>query len=291
MGAIISIADLTLGATLSGGSWQVARSLSKLQDTLLSEKARSSDATAASSTILVDLGSAKAIRCLGVLSHNIQYTGTVRVRGYSDSGYTTLVTGADTTATYVWPQTLTEEQCADYPDSWIYCFSSSKTARYWKVEITDTTNVQGFIELGRLFIGEVYLAPDVTLSYGVGMVYESRDNIIETIGGAIYSDSKQSRRIETGSFEALNTTSDSNKALIMQKILGKSGELLYIRDSSYSPEQMILYSFLATMRSVSPVVAAMYGANTLPIEFVEILDNSNITYLYGGSAADVLARQ
>ena len=291
MGAILSYPDRTLAAVLSGGSWQAAYPLSNLQDDQLSVKARSTNALAASTIVLIDLGAtARAIQCLAILSHNISFAGTIRVRGYSDSGYTTLVAGADTGTVYAWPQAITEEQALDYPDHWIYCFAAAKTARYWKVEITDTANANGWVEFGRIWLGEATLAPATSIDYGGSLGYESRDVISESLGGAVWGERRTPRRVAVVSFKTLVGV-EKQAALIMQKVLGKTGELLYIQNSAAAAIDMILEAFPATMRSVNPLQYPLYNTTEMPTELVEILNNNNVTYSFGGGPADVAARQ
>ena len=291
MSTIMSYPDRTLLATLSGGSWNSAYPLGNIQDDQLSVKARSTNALTTSTIILIDLGStARAIRCLGLLSHTISYAGTIRVRGYSDNGYTTLVTDADTGTVYAYDQTLGSEMSTNYPDHWIYAFSSAKTARYWKIEITDTTNAAGFVELGRVWLGEGTLAPTVSIAYGTSLGYESRDVVVESIGGAIWGDSKASRRVIGGTFEAL-TGEEQRTALIMQKTLGKTGELLFILNSENTAIDMQLQSFPATMRNVNLLEFSYFQNSSNSIDFVEILNNNNVEYIMGGGASDVYARQ
>lgn len=292
MGAILSYPDRTLTAlALSGGSWRAAYPLGNLQNDQFSVKSRSTDATAANTKIRADLGAtARSIQCIAVLSHNISFAGTIRARGYSDSGYSSMVTGADTGTQYAYPQTITAEQALDYPDHWIYAFSSGKTARYWEVEIVDTANASGYVEIGRVWLGEGTLAPTVSISYGASLGYECRDITSESIGGAVWGDSREARRVAAVTFDALSGT-EKQKALILQKTLGKTGELLYVMDSADAAIDMALQAFPATMRSVDPLKYPFYGINSVGAELVEILNNANIRHSMGGSAAQCKARE
>lgn len=271
MGALFSLADHTLTGTLSGGSWLSTLPLANLQNALLSKKARSSNALAASTIVLVDLGAtARAIRCIGVLSHNISYAGTIRARGYSDSGYTTLVTGADTGTVNVWPQSgFTATDAAQYPNNWIYAFTSSKTARYWKIEITDTANSAGYIELGRLWLGEAW-EPAVGISYGATLGYEPRDVVEESLGGVRWAERRTPRRVGNFAFDVL-TDAEKRQAIIMQKTLGMAGEMLVIMNSAADAVSMLLEAFPATNKQVSPVTYAAYNVNQMPIEVLEVV--------------------
>ena len=98
---------------------------------------------------------ATSIRLISLCAHNITVAGTIRVRGFSDSGYTTMVTGANSGTLTAWPAGFCASNVSDYSKNWTYCFSISKTARYWKIEIVDTLNAAGYIELGRCRLGGV----------------------------------------------------------------------------------------------------------------------------------------
>lgn len=291
MGAILSFPDRTMLATLSGGSWQAAYPLGNLQNPQFAVKARSTNASTGSTVVLADLGATpRAIQCIAILSHNLSFAAQVRVRGFSDSGYTAMAAGADSGALYAYPQAITAEQALDYPDHYIFAFAAPKTARYWKIEITDTANANGWVEFGRLWLGEGTLAPAVSISYGAALGYENRDVISESIGGAVWGDNRTPRRVAAISFDQLQGA-EKRQALIMQKTLGKTGELLYVMDSAGAAIDTILESFPATIRTADKMKYPFFNINELPLELVEILNNSNIKYSMGGSAADVKARQ
>lgn len=270
MGAIISYPDHTLAATLSGGSWSTASPLLNLINPLLGSKARTTDDAAASSTILIDLGAtARAIRCVAALAHNISSAGTIRARGYSDSGYTTLVSGADTTAVTAWPSSFTAADVSDYPKNWIYCFTTAKTARYWKIEISDTSNPDSYIELGRLWLGEAF-EPAVSVVYGASLGYESRDLLEESLGGIVWGEKRTPRRTTSISFPNISNT-EKQRALIMQKTLGTTGELLWVMNSAAAATDMLLEAFPATVRAASPLSYPYYNNNEMPLELQEIV--------------------
>lgn len=270
--ALISYPDHTITGSLSGGSWLATLPLSNLQNRLMSKKARSSNALAASTIVQVDLGAtSRAIRCLAVLSHNISYAGTIRARGYSDSGYSTLVTGADTGTLNAWPQSgFTADDAAQYPNNWIYAFAASKTARYWKIEITDTANADGYVELGRLWIGEGNFEPATGFSYGASLGYEARDVIEESLGGVRWGEKRTPRRSWSISFEAL-TESEKQKALIMQKVLTTTDEMIFIANSQATAQNMLLEAFPATAKELSPLVYPYYDNNQLSMQLLEVV--------------------
>lgn len=71
--------------TLSGGDWESTLPLTELQKPVLSDIARSTDATEANTQLENDLGQARWVRVVALLSHNLSPTATIRVRGTPDN--------------------------------------------------------------------------------------------------------------------------------------------------------------------------------------------------------------
>lgn len=266
MPSLISYPDRTLAAAaLSGGSWQATAPITRLSDALLANVARSTNALAASSQFQVDLGSAYDIRVVSLCRHNISAAGTVRVTGYSDSGYSSLV--ADSGAITAWPDGFTAQNVADYPKNWTYCFTDAISARYWKVEIIDTANAAGYIELGRCWLGDAFV-PEVGVSYGMDNGYESRDIVEESLDGIPWGDKRTPRRALNASFSTL-TPAERRNAIIMQKKLTETDEAYWITDMMATVEDMLIDAFPCFLRKPSPVVSASFGINQFPISIIE----------------------
>jgi hypothetical protein len=80
---IYSDANTTYTPTFSGGSWAAGLPLTNLQDRRLSKVARSSSAALADTKFDIDLKTARQVRILALVGHNISTAGKVRVRGFS----------------------------------------------------------------------------------------------------------------------------------------------------------------------------------------------------------------
>lgn len=268
--AIISYPDKTLAATLSGGSWNGSFPLDNLKDRLLSKKARTTNALAASSIILIDAGAAITVRCLALIAHNFSYAATVRVRGFTDSGYTLLVSGSDTGTVSAVPQTITSTEAIDCPKNWISCYATDKSARYWKVEITDTANAAGYIEVGRCWLGSATIHPNIGMEYGASVGYNPRDETMESLGGVVWGNAKAAQRTSSASFPVLDK-SDKFGMLLMQNILGRMGECLWIMDATAEPREMMMESYLATIEQASPIAYPYFDNYEMNLTVKEIL--------------------
>lgn len=266
--AILSFPDRTQTATLSGGSWLTAAPLSNLQDKLLTHVARSSNALAASTLVQIDLGAAVAVRVISLCAHNISTGGTVRVRGFSDAGYTTMVTGADSGTLNAWTAEAIAAGITNYPKNYTFVFTSAKTARYWKIEVVDTSNAAGFVEIGRAWVGAADFEPAVSVSYGASLGYEARDVIEESLGGVIWGEKRTPRRVLSATFNTL-TSAEKRAALVMQKTLTTTDEVLWITNGTATADDMLFEAFPAFIRKASPLQYPYYNNHEMPIEIIE----------------------
>jgi hypothetical protein len=266
---LLAYPDRTLGAAtvLSGGSWQAGLPLANLKERLISRVARSSNALSASTQWVEDLGSPCVVRVVSLLGHNIGLAGTVRVRGYSDAGLTVLV--YDTGIQFAWPQTFTTADVLVQPNNWIFPLAVAQTARYWKWEVVDTGNVAGYVQLGRCWLGPVW-QPITGIVYGSELGYEQRTVVTESLAGVPWFDQRLPRRAGTITFPSLIAI-ERRTAMLFQKTIGNSGEILYVEDCTQAPEDMLLYAFPATVRQVSAIRSAYYNASELPMGLVENL--------------------
>jgi hypothetical protein len=258
---------LDVAASLSGGSWLGGLPLANLQNRLISKVARSANVLAASTLFVVDLGVPRAVRTLALIGHNISLAGTVRMRGYSDAGLAVLI--YDTATQFAWPQTFISDDVQANPANWVWPASSPVTARYWKVEIVDTANASGYVQLGRCWIGPAW-QPALGIVYGDEIGYEQRSVITESLGGVPWVNQLLPRRAGTITFPSL-TNIEKRTGMIFQKTVGNSGEVLYVQDLTHAPEDMLLYAFPATVRQVSPLKSVYYNSSEMPMGLIENL--------------------
>ncbi len=88
--------------------------------------------------IEIDLGSAQAINLFGIINHNISSSGTVTVT----AGSSAAPNGSQ------YSLVLTYRQFDEFS-----LLAVNQTWRYWRFTFADTTNVDGFIRVGYVIIG------------------------------------------------------------------------------------------------------------------------------------------
>jgi hypothetical protein len=268
-------------ATLSGGSWEAALPLNNLKDGALSLVARSTDDANASTKFDLDLGTAYSVRTVALVNHNLSAAAQVKVTGGTsggasdvyDSGWHdayALVFGADGIeweSDGWWPGAGDDEYIAS---PWtVFCpMADWKTARYWRVEIDDTANADGYVQIGRVWIGGG-LSPQYNASFGLQHGWEDLSQADETISGALAAWVRRRRRTVRLALDWL-PAADEALAYELTRKQGVVGEVLYLPDpGDWQASQR--YGMLGRLRALSPLEARVTLLAGGTFEIVELV--------------------
>jgi len=237
MATVIGYGNQTDDATLSGGSWDAAYPLTHLKNRYLFQRARTTDNLATSSQFVVDTGENQTIGLVALVRTNITLNGTVRVKGFSDAGLTTLVYDSGNL-----PVTVEGE--------FAHHFAPSEAARYWQVLIVDTVNPAGYIEIGRAFVGWRFM-PAVCQDWGMTIGVESQTVVMQALAGPEFFDSRPNRRVLKGQWSWLTQTEAHDVWLAILRAQDVEKEVYIMMDTDFgSPAQTW---FLGRLRELSAV--------------------------------------
>jgi len=141
------IDDLVL-ADFTASTQATGFPITNVQEQRLSVRWRTTSPTAQS--VIIDMGSAVSVTVAALGGHNLSASATTTIAGgTSASVFTTAVS-------------ITRH--ADL----MLSFFASKTYRYWRLSITDPTNTDGYIEVGRLWLGTyITVSPSSLLDFRV----------------------------------------------------------------------------------------------------------------------------
>lgn len=266
------------------GVWASSLPVTNLQDRIMSNVARSAGVSAADTKIDIALPKYRKVKVVALCRHNLGTDATYRVTAYLDSAHTSLIYDSGFVA--VWPAMYTTYSLEWQDDNWwggrpaledrqgyrwnlIHICPSTVYAPYWRIEIVDTANPDGYVEAGRLFIGDGW-QPTYNRSYGSSLRYESRSAVEEALDGTEYFDKKTAPRIAQFSLDWLTPDEAMDRALEIQRLADVSGEILYIYDPS-DTKNMIRRSFLARSRSLSAIEHPYLNTHKTAYELKEIL--------------------
>lgn len=242
----IAYDDRSQSGTFSGGSWATALPLTNLKNYDPKKVARSSDAEEASTTFVLDIGSATDIDFVGIVNHNMSATAEVRIRiGPNANGSSALI-----------DQTLTVGDFGTYTPaagkSLFYLSTETVSARYVLWEISDEYNTDGYIQIGRHIVGPVF-QPAVNASYGAQITMVDESRITRTVDGSLYADMKPKRRRLSGAFDTLTDAESFGEVYDMQDTVGISIPVFAILDPSLTSNQLQRSAVYGVLMEMTPI--------------------------------------
>lgn len=277
-------------ATLSGGSWRATMPLSNVQSRVLGVRARSTSASTAATKMTIDLGTERAVRGLALVNHTLSAPARVRVIATEgdpasapgatlyDSGWVAAwdygigpwkVGNFEWDDDRFWGGGFLPEEVQGYRSTWIRPLVSEVLARWWQIQMSDPSNVAGYVEVGRVFIGEGW-QPENNASYGASIGYESRTEVDEARSGAEYFDTRSAYRVWRGSLDWMSESEAMTNALEMQRRMDVSGEVLFVFDPG-DTRNWIRSSFLGRLRRLTPIEHPYLDTHRMAVEIKELL--------------------
>lgn len=265
---IMGFPNLADKCVLSGGSWQASLPITNLQDRRISKKARSINATTASTQFQFTLDKERIVNLIGVIGHNLTTSAQFRLKGNTsasfasplyDSGWKDvwvdmadgIYGGLEWESDSFWTWKMDAEEAAYYPGLAFESIDNIVTYRYWQIEFSDTGNPSGYVEIGRLFVGNSF-QPESNVSFGWSLAYEDNSVIESAIGGAEYYDNRPKYRVARFGLNWLSDLEAMTTALGASRILGVTDEILLIWDKD-DGNNLMRQSFLGRLRTLSPI--------------------------------------
>lgn len=290
---VLGYDDRAKNAIFSGGSWLSTAPLSNVQTDDIQQAAISSDATAASSIMNIDLGETKQVGMFVIGPVNLtEGAGSYRIRSYSDSGYTTpvydtgtvVITGdvvdwSDPDDWLEWEDVnfwsgILPSSVAELP---LYIIDvipisqiSETTQQWFKIELVDADNVDGRISVGAVRLFET-LRPSLNYAPdGNEFSFEWLTDAVESLGGTKkYWRRGRKRRLRVN-WPLLNETELFSDFFLVGLKSGISQQVFVVPEEDDTADYKRRRAFLATLTQSPPIAqaAAGYGSTSFDLEEV-----------------------
>lgn len=156
--------------------------------------------TQTTAEITVDFGQERVVDFVAVIRHNMTQNGKFRVRLSNAADFST--TERDTGLVDAWPIVeefgvlpwgvfnwggfLSVTEAVDYTISSFDVFDTV-SARYLKINLSDTTNTDGYLQVGRLICGPAY-RPSINYAFGVELEFVDESRVTKSRGGQTFVD-------------------------------------------------------------------------------------------------------
>lgn len=198
-------------ALFNGGAWQPSLPLSNLYVPTMTRRARSVDTQLSSTQFNVGMAEPVTARGIQIISTNLSSAAQYKLSWYSDIGFTTLIgttgfiavgSSIDWTNVLEWFDWLNAnfwlgaEPFFD-PDNQgrdiRHRFTIPTSIQNLKVEFDDTTNADGYVEVGFVYVGTPFI-PSINVAPDPSFARQSLSSKQETVGGSQYFNRRASRK-------------------------------------------------------------------------------------------------
>ncbi|MGE0446384.1 MAG: hypothetical protein AB7P99_14245 [Vicinamibacterales bacterium] len=216
-------------ATLTPGSAASTMPVGNVQHPHLSRRWHTASGVK-SSYVLADLGAATACAVLAVVGTNLTSAATFRLR--ASTADPTAVAG-DLLDTGVVAGAVKTGYGA------IYKGFAAVTARYWRVDLTDTT-VADHLETGRVFLGPSWV-PSLDLLYGWSIASADKSRRTQSLGGQSHVDVLAAARVLEFTLSFMDEPEMFGNAFAQARAAGIHSDVLVIpqESSAYVSEQSV----------------------------------------------------
>lgn len=246
--------------TASAGSWLAGMPASNVLTRELAAVARSTDAAVLSTKFRLDHGAAVSWQALSIKAHNLTSASQIKISKGTTAGGTDVYAGVFVNC---WNMTTSYDGSQFEIIVWL---PSAQSARYDTIELSDTANPAGYVEIGRLFLGSAFTTSNVIMGLTDGFMDLSSKDRADS--GALWITARTRLRTVSMTLDALSLTEGSTLHE-MQRTLGTIDEVLYIPrtdDIAYSQR----YGYIATMEELSAIEYPYYRTRKLPVRLTEI---------------------
>lgn len=277
-------------SSLGGGSWLSTLPLNNIKNRLLARVARSTDATFESTQIVIDLGQPRKIDVIGLVNHNISLGGKIIFESSNDEDFETirytlevdawqgvadgpwLIDTLEWENDNYWTGTLSQEEIQGFTSISISLMQMSSPSRFWRIRIEDNQNPDGFVQVGRIFIGPG-VQPLINYSYGATLGFETSTGVEQSLSGAEFFDVREPVRVFRFILEHMKDDEAYANFLEMTRRAGIHGEILVVPDPD-QPLQAIRKNFIGRMRTLNPLEQTMWMdggiSNAMSFEIKEL---------------------
>ncbi len=217
-----------------------------LQDIQLTKLWRTSDHT--NTFIEIDLATAQAITVVALLGTNASTAATWRIRAATTQANLTAAPGFDTTAVTAWPETGLGDWSKVHLVKWV---DPAETFRWWRIDIADSGNADGYVEAGRVYIAAAW-QPAKNLQFGHGLGWIDSGDRAESDGGQIFTEDKPRRRLVSFDLDFLTENDMLDNAFDLDRLRGAAKDVLVITDpaSASHLHKRTVYGLMTGLRPI-----------------------------------------
>jgi hypothetical protein len=280
---ILAFPDKLPSASLSGGAWDSSFPLANIADPTMALKSRTTSLDTSATKFDVNLGIATKLRVFALVGHNLSIAATIRVRLSTVSDFATNVYDSGSISAYPnyyddtsldWGQPVLVNNKPGTADAiamrypLFFVTPAAVTAQYLRVEITDTTNPAGYVEISRCFLAPG-LQPALNMNMGAIWGLDGRTKTDESLNGTPYFNRLEAKRVATFVLGSITPEAGMGQHLELHRLLDIDKELFFVADPDAVCMSMRLQSFLGRLRQLAGYEYIAWNRGDVGYQIVE----------------------
>lgn len=260
--------------TLSGvvGAYETLLPITNLQDINPNRVSRTTSDSNSATRIQGVFASLQLLQFFGLINNNISIGATYRLRLYSDASLAVLIYDSGTVTVFPtgskpygtipwgapnwWTAVPTEDDLDRYQRNLFHHIPGALFARSFLFEAFDTSNADGYMQAGRLFLGQVF-QPQQNMETGAAVQIKPRSTQVTARGGTDYYARLLSKQSFAVPFPRLEEH-EARRVNELQAIVDTSGEVIFMWDGE-DPTYWMGRSAFGRLAQLDPLVHPQYA--------------------------------
>lgn len=197
-----------------------------------------------------DFGEDVVVEALALVAHNLSTDATLRLRLATSEAGVTAAPGFDSGVVSAWPSSGKPDD-PDWQSYFSLVLAANNTGyRYGRVDIADPTNADGYVQVGRLFVGPAFVPTvNVDLNPSLGLV--SPDEAGRSAFGHAYGDNRgPAARVMSLPMSAIDEDEMGDELFELQRYCGLAKDFGFCLDPE-ADERFHRYSMQARFSSLT----------------------------------------
>jgi hypothetical protein len=170
--------------------------------------------------IKADFGESKSIKAFIAKYHNITQTATIKIQANSVDS---------------WENPPLNQDVLRNDDYLVYIWESGQNYRYWRLYINDPDNADGFIKIGRIFLGD-YFEPAINFDYKKPIRLRDESQLISSFSGQVAAVEKP--KFQEHAYSFILSSSDISSLKTIWETVGITVPYFIIEDADSAPDKI-----------------------------------------------------
>lgn len=265
MSNLIFARPLADGGTITTGSEVASLPAGNLLTPQPSDPWRATDL--ANAYVELDLGTAVEINLIALLYTNASSAATWRIRAAASQANLTAAPDYDTGSNTFWPQSGLEDW--SFTHGFIWLDASTQTRRWWRIDVSDAGNPDGYFQAGRLYLAKPF-QPATNIEFGWSVGYADPSPKRRATGGQTYPLLRSRSRVLNFSYSFMSESEMFDNLFDLNRRRGASEDVLVIvdPDATANIHERIVYGLVDDLK---PIINSSFNIFEQPYRLEEML--------------------